>query len=429
MVIIFSITLCGQTIPSTFFGNQLTAAIIDKEPWPSVPISALRLWDSGVQWADINTAPGVYDFRALDAWLAMASAHHVEVLYTFGKTPAWASSQPSDGTCGYYPGACDPPKDLGVDGGGTDEYFTSFVRALVFHAAARIRWWELGNEMGNPHSWRGNVAQTLRMSADASQIIRSLQAESTILSPSIVISSSVGQRFLQSYLIGGGARYFDMAAFHGYIQREGMPLSPHILVNYVSSLRDILASRGLNVDIVDTEASWGKPQVSSPPFIDQQMQAGFVAIYYLLHLSTGIKRLYWYEYNNQSFGTMWAPNSTNLEEPGTLLPAGVAFKMIQHWLTGARLLHACAIRSEGISACQFLLRDGTSAEFVWAANEVCIQGACTTTRYQPAPQYATYVQLDGRRGDIVGTVEVGYCPILLKAKLDPDANSQIKVQR
>jgi hypothetical protein len=46
---------------------------------PTVPIGALRLWDTTAVWPLLNTAAGVYDFSELDAWLAEADAAGVDV--------------------------------------------------------------------------------------------------------------------------------------------------------------------------------------------------------------------------------------------------------------------------------------------------------------------------------------------------------------
>ena len=38
---------------------------------------SLRLWDAGVTWRDIETAPGVFDFSRLDAIVRAVSKYHV----------------------------------------------------------------------------------------------------------------------------------------------------------------------------------------------------------------------------------------------------------------------------------------------------------------------------------------------------------------
>ena len=63
--------------------------------WPgdSVPVSSLRLWDTGTSWLQIEATRGRYDWRGLDTALATASAAGVsDVLMVLGPTPVWNAS-------------------------------------------------------------------------------------------------------------------------------------------------------------------------------------------------------------------------------------------------------------------------------------------------------------------------------------------------
>jgi len=48
-------------------------------------------------------SPGYFNWPALDRWLDAAQQHGVDVIYTFGATPTWASSNPT-GKCDYNQG-------------------------------------------------------------------------------------------------------------------------------------------------------------------------------------------------------------------------------------------------------------------------------------------------------------------------------------
>src|SRR4029077_7997310 len=100
--------------------------------------------------------------------------------------------------------------------------------------------------------------------------------------------------------------------FHGYVQKRGLPLQAENILTYISQFRTVLAKYGLQGrPLWDTEASWGRPDVSSPTFYDEDMRMGFVAQTYLLQQSAGVARFFWYQWNNPTFGTMWLPNPTN----------------------------------------------------------------------------------------------------------------------
>src|ERR1700679_4350014 len=100
-----ALTSCGSNfiykdqgvIPQSLFGMT----ILDFEN-TSAPLryGTTRTWDSFpmLDWADINSAPGVYDFQHLDSFLKINEERNVEVIYTFGRNPLWAASQPGTAT-------------------------------------------------------------------------------------------------------------------------------------------------------------------------------------------------------------------------------------------------------------------------------------------------------------------------------------------
>src|SRR5579871_3871127 len=155
--------------PAAFFGMHASSTVLSQQPWPQVSFGSLRLWDTATNWNQINIANGVYDFSLLDQWLSTANQHGVQdLLYTFGKTPQWASSRPNDQRCAndWGPGACDPPDDLNPDGSGSDQHWKDFVSALATHVGTSIKYWEIWNEPSSSNHWTGTVAQMVRMAQD-----------------------------------------------------------------------------------------------------------------------------------------------------------------------------------------------------------------------------------------------------------------------
>ncbi|HSZ01486.1 MAG TPA: hypothetical protein VK788_18455, partial [Terriglobales bacterium] len=185
-------SLVGQSqaqMATHLFDLQMNSGTIAEQPWPCVSFVGMRLWDSQVHWRDINTAPGIYDWSLLDLWLADAQLHNIDVLYTFGEVPGWASSDPNDGHCSGGSGACDPPNDLNADGSGTDQHWKDFVSAIVSYSknsnTGHIRSWELWDEgLGNPLRWTGTIAQLIRMAHDATAIIKEADSSAVVLNPS-----------------------------------------------------------------------------------------------------------------------------------------------------------------------------------------------------------------------------------------------------
>src|SRR5262249_32974426 len=158
-------TPANQVVPQSFFGMDMFADTLAGTPWPTVGFGGIRLWDNHTNWTYLNPAPGVYDWTNLDAWLDLASAHQVDVLFTFAVTPAWAASNPGL-ACEYHPGACSAPANLAD--------WEAFVRAVVIHSNGRIHYWELWNEPNLTEFWSGGVQTLALMSRRAYAIIKSI---------------------------------------------------------------------------------------------------------------------------------------------------------------------------------------------------------------------------------------------------------------
>ena len=409
----------AQSVPVTYFGMHMHGGVISRQPWPVVSFGSVRLWDASVAWADINTSQGVYSWANLDKWLAAAQTHNDQLLYTFGRTPQWASASPYESGCGGGPGQCAPPNDVNADGTGTDQHFKDFVTALANHnknsATAHIKYWELWNEPFNTPSWVGTIPQIVRMAKDATAILKSVDPSAVVLVPSVCIEGLKARNWLDAYLSAGGSAYADAVAFHGYVQKRGTPLNPESILTYISQTQTVLAKYGLrNKPLWDTEASWGNPTVSTPAFTDLDMRMGFVARMYLLQQSAGVARFFWYQWNNPNFGTMWLPNPTNPSAPGTVLKPGVAYGQVENWLAGATLTSACSANGT-VWSCSYSRPGGYVARAVWDTAQSCSNGTCTTSSYPVGTQFVQYRTLDGATVLITSSaVSIGYKPILLE---------------
>jgi Ig-like domain CHU_C associated len=428
------VTPPANAIPAIYMGMQMNGGIngiSGQQPWPVVPFGAVRLWDADVSWYD-NVAsaptpgtcdPTQYNWTKLDAWLSLIPQHGADVLYTFGRTPAWASSNPTDTTCGFAPGSCDPPSDVNADGSGTDQFFKDYVTCVVQHSVqsstGHIKYYELWNEIDNPPTWTGTYQQTARMTSDAIQIIQSTDPNAVIVSPSYIIENTEGYGYLQSYLQAlsqSALQAFGAIAFHGYVQQSGRPLEPENIVTYLNQAKPILSAAGLgSKPLFDTEASWGDPTVSSPAFTDPDMQAGFLARMYLLQWSEGVSRFYWYQWNNKQDGILWTPDPNNPAAPGTVLPAGVAYGQVYQWLVGTVMSQACG-QTGSVWTCELTSLNGYQALAVWDASQSCSNGNCTTSNYTFPPQYIQYRDLTGNTMSLAGqtSAPIGARPILLE---------------
>lgn len=409
----------GQGILPQYFGMDIFLNVLPPNPaapWPSFSFGSLRLWDDGTNWQDTNTADGVYNFSKLDAWLQIAQQHGItDILYTFGKTPSWASSNPNDQSCvdaSSLAGSCDPPNDLNSDGSGTDQHWKDFVTAIVNRSAnspnAHITAWDIWNEPSLPKKWTGTMAQMVRMAKDASAIIKATDPSAIVTTPSPVNGSSgiMAAQWMSQYLAAGGSSYADVVAFHGYLSSNGVnsPENISIVVQQVSATK---VGAGLSTKpLWDTESDWGR----NSDLPDPDEEAAFLARFYLVQWSNGVSRLYWYQYGNTGFGSLWLPGSG----PNA---AATAYGTVYSWMVGATLQSPCS-STGSIWTCNFTEPGNVAAQAVWDASQNCSNGGCTTSTYTPSSSFTTYQDLTGVATPISpgSTLEIGARPVLLKSQ-------------
>lgn len=363
-------------VKERFFGMHV--ASVTAEPWPTVPIGSLRIWDHWpyVSWASLHRAPNTFAWESLDALVEKAGRRGVEIVYTFGYVPPWASSQPAGACETVTPGTCYPP-DLSA--------WRDFVNAIVARYGDRIRYWELWNEPNAKNFWSGHPEDLAAMAEIAYPIIKA--AGGTVLSPAPQGMNS--DRWLQQYFRAGGHRYTDVVSFHGYLHGP-----PELIVTLTRKIAAITQEYGLgNKPLWDTEHSWGN---STWPFGDtQENQSVWLARFILLSAASGIDRSFWYMWDSAEWGTLF-----DRKRRVCLKPAR-AYREIHSWLVGTT--PACSV-SGGIYRCTLL--GGSGGVVMWR------DAGASQTRVDPHLRSAR--NLWGEEVPVInGEIELGQSPILL----------------
>jgi hypothetical protein len=459
-------------IAASYFGLHINKAGNTSHtgtPWPTfATIGSLRMHDDGVEWADVETCdasdagvdagaddPGnpCYTWGRLDHVLSEAWDAGATLLYPFYKTPTWLSVQgkccvaagnpdatcvgAANTSCGYVSidgaGVCDPPYDLLPDGGGSNQHFKDYVTALQRHLQALggggIAAYEIWNEPDVTSEWDKNVGtpeELVRFAQDARAIVRQYDPTALFTTPACTADSNVPPTltpYCQKYLDAGGGLFADAVAFHGYVDVYGScpadcPV-PENELPLVQSVKTLAQTFGLgNEPLFDTEDSWG----SHAQMSDWSERVAYMGRLYLLSMSAGVSRLYWY---GDDFaldaggvigtGELWAPTNAAPDDcvvpmngdAGYVCQSGIALAELEDWTLGATVGPCGPVDAGSLVWSCAVSRPGRAALALWDTD-----GGTTF----PVNGYQDYRLLDGGVVPLSGpsNVPLGAAPILLE---------------
>jgi hypothetical protein len=332
----------SSLVPASYFGIHIHRAGA-ATPWPKVSVAEWRLWDAHVAWPDIEPHEGRWNFANLDAYLALAKEHHVEVLLPLGLSPSWESARPHEPSA-YQPGFAAEPRQL------TD--WDNYVRTVVQHCKGQVHAYEVWNEPNYKQFWTGNVDQLLAMTRNAYNIVKATDPSALLVSPSAT-GGMGGVEWLDAFLAKGGGHYVNAIGFHFYAD------TPEKMVPLIQKAREVMTRHGVGgLPLWTTEAGWAKPK----PFPSQELAAAYVARAYILDWAAGVQRFYWYAWDNHGFVSIETTKADN----ATLTPAGEAYATIQDWLVGAQL-RSCDMNAEQTWICN-LDRARSNGRIIWNAS-------------------------------------------------------------
>jgi PKD repeat protein len=380
--LIFCSMCFAGTLPATFFGmhiNHSTTA------WPSVTFGSYRVWDDGGSWANINTSRGVYNWGTLDSWVSRAQQQNVQLTYTFGRTPTWASSSPTT-SCNYAPGECVAPADY--------TNWDNFVTALATRYKGKIKYYEMWNEPNDTGFWKGTTAQLVEMTSRAANIIHSIDPNAEVESPGATWTSTTAWAWLDGYLTAGAGPYLDDIGFHGYTGNN----NAEGILSIIDNIEKTQNAHGLSLPLMITEGGWGLNSVIT----NQDAQAAFLVQRYLLITSRpAVKSFFWYQWDNTSWGTLW-DSTSGIHTPG------VAYGQLASWLIGASA-NGCSKNASSTWTCSYTLANGSAALAVW--------NATASGTYTPGSQYTQVRAIDGSSSSITGSnpYTIGSKPVLFTA--------------
>jgi hypothetical protein len=376
-------------VPESFFGMHVHDLSVH---WPIVPIGSLGRQD-GLDWPYLEATKGNFNWAKLDAEVANAHAHGIPVYYATCYVPPWAAADKSSCTRA--------PNDSVIRCTSTVANIAdweNFITALVTRYRGRIEMYELWNEPGSV-AWTGTVAQIVTLTQHEHNIIRSIDPEALIGSPSCSTYKDY-----DAYWSAGGVKDVDVITIHPYpdVKNNDVAEAVNLKINWLKQLR---AKYGLTgKPIWDTESSWGNS--ANGAITNQDEQAAFVARSLLLHWWNTVVRFNWFEWDSDNDGCLWTP-STELREPG------VAYEQVENWMLGATM-SGCSMNGgttyHATYTCD-LKRSGST----WVGRAVWwTDGSKSYTAPSQFTQYQTLENSNITRIPSNHQVTIGHEPILLE---------------
>ena len=373
-----------QIIPENYFGMHMHFAH-SKTPWPSVTFGSWRLWDAAVNWTKLEPNKGDWQWEILDRDVELARQHNVDLLLTLGRTPRWASARPNEAqeSRNGNLGERAEPKDL--------QDWRNYVRTVATRYKGRIHEYEIWNEPNSNGFYTGTPQAMVDLAREAYVILKQVDPSNIVLSPSP--TGSTGPSWLAEYLRAGGGAYADIFGYHFYVRAA----PPEEMANRISTVKAILVENGLGEKpLWDTEAG------RIPPLRGDEA-AAFIARAYILNWASGVRRFYWYAWDNDGMGV-------RLTEDGSPTQAARAYAETEKWLVGARM-ESCANNS-GTWVCKLAREPGYTGWIVWQTERPSSWDVPKTWGV------SKMTELSGAQHQLPssGRIDIGPTPVLLEAR-------------
>ena len=311
---------------------------------PQIGVKAVRLWDTGARWDQIEPARGEYNWGPLDRAVGAAeAAGATEILYVLGSTPSWAASTFSDVDL-YGSGTASFPKK--------SKYYVSFARAVAKRYKGRITSYQIWNEAntrsfyngGKYDGWIKLAALTKAASKAIRKVDRSAQivaASSTVIPTPKFQTESFFFRYLRE--LKRQKAKFDAISVHLYPvnPRQG----PGARVASINAVRRVMRRVGLKKQLWDTEVNYGDRRTATNQVVPKPKKAAtYVARTYLDSARYDLARTFWYGWDIDVLGiSMTSPD-------GSPTRAGQAFLTMSDWLSG-QTWKGCRT-SGGVTTCR-----------------------------------------------------------------------------
>ena len=318
----------SKKVPATLFGMNSSGQ--------NTGAKALRLWDAGVSWRQLQPTNGPVNWAPLDAIVDRARANgYRDLLYVFGSTPAWAASRTSPKEV-YGPGSSSYPAN--------DAYYLDYARQVAQRYKGRINSYQIWNEADLPDFYSGSPEALGNLTAKTYKLIKSIDRSAKVAAAGLVPRPGrfANGTFEYRYLNTLRKHRWPTDAFviSMYPERQKTQLR----LTYSNVARNALRKlKAPSKQLWESEANFATS--NGQPF-NNSAQMRLVARTYIDSMTYGFSRVYWYSWTQQ-----WAPLGIRLTGPDrvTPTPAATAYSTVTNWMAG-RSWQGCNTKG-GVTRC------------------------------------------------------------------------------
>ncbi len=286
-------------------------------PTPTYGFGAARSHDyDGAAWYRIHKAPGVFDWRRLDAWVEAHAAARRTLIYTLYGTPAWAATTIARKDPYGEPGGAAPPRDLRS----VEEFVLALVGRYNAEGKRRIGFIETWNEpsFAQQHGdfWCGTAAELAAVGRTAARCAKRVDPGLRILTPGFngnlagsltlrapTLADARSSPMYQYLTVDDGSgtqasRWCDGIAFHGY----NAPLrgANRGFVQEILRLQAMLQLMQVSLPLYDTE--FGFLAGDSFHRLDRAAQAMALRRCAAVQAALGVQGIYLYAHDDDLVG-------------------------------------------------------------------------------------------------------------------------------
>lgn len=415
--------------PSNQPFRQVTASMFGQhvhdvgKHFPSVQVKgerfgAVRLWDNGVRWDEINPRRGVYQWQTLDTLVSLAEQHGVEtVMYVPAGTPRWASPLPDQPSYMNSPGSNVPPA-LPVWG--------RWVRKVVKRYGGRITDYQVWNEGNLSSFWYGTPKLLAEYTKVLNDTVRRYSPQSSVVTASLLVRQKKGDKQSVAGRTSFTRKYFkamrglglqgeggvDKLGVHSYpwVINDPGSSDPTARLRGLAQFQRAVAQFGFTQPLSDTEVGYGNRRANGWPHnvLDAPSSVGYITQTFVQSLAFRVANTFWYGWDDHVLGVDLTDSTT-----GEPTAAGEAFFGMQRNLTGSRI-GRCVTPTvpHTVGRCTIRTGAGETLLLVWGTSSNVV------VQLPPKAYTVTNVQ-DGNVGEAEthpegDTLTVGYNPVLVR---------------